>query len=190
MGLNDTFTHVREQILLTDPIPSIDRVLSLTLQEEKHCRVVWVSVSMLTESTALFNKNNSINGNNKFYKKQRSRPIFTHCSLTGHTIEKCYKLHDYPHGYKQNSKTKMSSVNQAYLSSTNFNDASMNSETTPQFPFFKEQCCQLLYVLQNSLQSNQPIAMNVTSNPYFATSHFSLSGIISNPNSIPIKITS
>lgn len=67
MGFNDTFTHVRGQILLMDLIPSIDRVLSLVLQEKKQCRVVGVFMSMLIESTALFSKNNSVNGKKKSY---------------------------------------------------------------------------------------------------------------------------
>lgn len=35
MGLNDSFTHIRSQLLLTDPIPSINKVFSLIIQEER-----------------------------------------------------------------------------------------------------------------------------------------------------------
>ena len=34
------------------------------------------------------------------YNKNRPRSICSHCGLGGHTINKCYKLHGYPQGYK------------------------------------------------------------------------------------------
>jgi len=34
-GLNDTYNHVRTQILLIEPIPSINRAFSLTIQQER-----------------------------------------------------------------------------------------------------------------------------------------------------------
>ncbi|CAL1406741.1 unnamed protein product [Linum trigynum] len=30
----------------------------------------------------------------------RKRPLCTHCGLYGNTIDRCYKLHGYPPGYK------------------------------------------------------------------------------------------
>jgi len=35
MGLNDSFSHIRGQILLMDPILSIEKVYSLLIQDEK-----------------------------------------------------------------------------------------------------------------------------------------------------------
>jgi hypothetical protein len=34
MDLNDSFSHIRGQILLIDPLPSINKVFALVLQEE------------------------------------------------------------------------------------------------------------------------------------------------------------
>ena len=33
-------------------------------------------------------------------KSNRNRPLYSHCGIQGHTIDKRYKLHDYPPGYK------------------------------------------------------------------------------------------
>ena len=33
-------------------------------------------------------------------KSKRNRPLYSHCGIQGHTIDKRYKLHDYPPGYK------------------------------------------------------------------------------------------
>lgn len=35
MGLNDKFTHIRGQILISDPLPSINKKFSLIIQEEE-----------------------------------------------------------------------------------------------------------------------------------------------------------
>lgn len=110
MGSNDSFTHIRVQILLMDPMSSIDRVLSLTLKEEKQQKVLGAFV--MTESVALRSTNIvSPGSNNKHHPKQRSKLVCTHCCLTGHTVETCYKLHGYPLGFLQNPRTITSSLN-------------------------------------------------------------------------------
>jgi hypothetical protein len=38
---------------------------------------------------------------------RRERPTCTHCGLLGHVVEKCFKIHGYPPGYKSN-KTRTS----------------------------------------------------------------------------------
>lgn len=51
MGLNDTFSQVRGQILLIDPLPSINKVFSLVLQEERQ-REISSSIGSLNQETA------------------------------------------------------------------------------------------------------------------------------------------
>ncbi|XP_077215980.1 uncharacterized protein LOC143850645 [Tasmannia lanceolata] len=59
MGLNDSYTAVRGQILLMDPVPSINRVLSLVLQEERQREVAAFGLQS-TEAAALLVKENPI----------------------------------------------------------------------------------------------------------------------------------
>jgi len=40
MGLNESFSNIRGQILLSDPLPSIDHVLSILLQEEAQREII------------------------------------------------------------------------------------------------------------------------------------------------------
>ena len=93
-----------------DPIPSVEKVFSLLIQDKKQRSVGQGSNNgPFVESTALAAKGTSIGSkNNK--GKGKERPICSHCSLQGHTVEKCYKLHGYPPGYK--AKGKASLVNQ------------------------------------------------------------------------------
>ncbi|KAA8528521.1 hypothetical protein F0562_035876 [Nyssa sinensis] len=114
--------------------------------------------------------------NVKNYQNPRSRSVCTHCGLPGHTVDKCYKLHGYPPGYRQSARTRTPSVNQVSASSNGFDEASNGPNSTPQFPFTQEQCNQLLSFLQNS--SQQPSAVNAIANS------LSLSGIVNSPDHV------
>lgn len=53
MGLDPEYTIVRGQILMMDPLPNINKVFSLVLQEERQKGVPIVSSSSTMESIAL-----------------------------------------------------------------------------------------------------------------------------------------
>lgn len=118
IGLNDSFSTVRAQIILIDPLPSINKVFSLFIQEEKQ-REITVS-SLSHEFVALMTKYESIlisppthihelvvlmtksTPGPRFAKLnyRNDRPICSHCRVSGHTIENYYKVHGYPPGFK------------------------------------------------------------------------------------------
>jgi hypothetical protein len=170
MGLNDSFSHVRAQILMTDPLPPITKAFALVVQEERQRNINIPSLTPAADSVALFTcgevTRNNYAGKNQSYKKDR--PLCSHCGITGHTVDKCYKLHRYPPGYK--FKGKMHSTNQ---SSANVED--------PHLPFTQAQCRQLLSMLssQASLQSSQPPVHNqiVSQESTSSTSHQAASAI-------------
>lgn len=103
MGLNESYAHIRGQLLLMDPIPSINKVFSLVSQEEKHR-----NVSSITNSTVSHPINNVAfavqdtgvkkpqddtykHTNNKV--PRRDRPYCVYCNYHGHIVEKCHKLY-------------------------------------------------------------------------------------------------
>jgi len=47
-----------------------------------------------------YKKNGFPNKEKGTYKSNNNRKICTHCGMSGHTIENCYKKHGYPPGYK------------------------------------------------------------------------------------------
>ena len=55
MGLNDSFSHVRTQVSLMDPLPSIRKVYSLLIQKEMQ-RSITNSFGVKVESIALVAK--------------------------------------------------------------------------------------------------------------------------------------
>ena len=124
MGLNDSFSQVCGQLLLMDPLPSINKVFSLISQKEQQRKIGLNSNSntCLTNTMAFAVRNesahrsNSNSGQPNYGRGQsnygrgqpnygrgqpRERPFYTHCNYHGHTIDNCYKIHGYPPGFKQ-----------------------------------------------------------------------------------------
>lgn len=100
MGLNDSYSQLRGQILVMKPIPSITECFSLLVQEEKQREVSGVAAT--PESQLAFAIQALVNANVKAKGgKTKDRPIYSHCSLVGYTKEKCYKIIGYPPGYQK-----------------------------------------------------------------------------------------
>ncbi|KAL4603772.1 hypothetical protein ACB092_10G147600 [Castanea dentata] len=158
MGLNDSFSHIRGQILLMDPIPSVEKVFSLLIQDEKQRSVGHGSNhGPFVKSTALATK--AMNLDSKTFKKTKEKPTCNHCGLRGHTLEKCYKLHGYPPGYKAKPRANQ-------VSSFDADQESVVVTTQQAFPFTMEQCQKLLAMIGgNDTQANTvAMANNVAFN--------------------------
>ena len=104
MGLNENFESLRSQILMFEPSLSICKVKALVLQEESHKNLGHgSSFSPQPDSVAMYANSKGNSGNKGSNKKER--PLCTHCNMLGHTIDKCYKLHGYPPGYKPKGRS-------------------------------------------------------------------------------------
>ena len=103
MGLNESFAQTHTQIQLMDPILSISKVFSLVVQEERQRSISYGILSSLSP-VGISGPSSSMAASNFTSKPRRDRPLYTHCGLQGHTMEKCYKLHGYPPGYKPKQK--------------------------------------------------------------------------------------
>ena len=135
MGLNDSFSQVRGQLLLMDPLPPINKVFSLISQEEQRRKIGFTSSTSPTNTMAFAVKNESPHktnftssnygqstygrgqtnygrGQTNYGRGQsRGRPFCTYCNYHGHTIETCYKIHGYPPGFKQKQKVPAGNSN-------------------------------------------------------------------------------
>ena len=108
MKLNASFKHVRANIIMQYPLPSITHVYRLLIQEEKHKELSDQTPN--TESHALFsNKKQFFNNSSSSvssYKPQHlanrggytiRTPMFCdYCKRQGHTKDKCFKIRGYP----------------------------------------------------------------------------------------------
>ncbi|CAI9761008.1 unnamed protein product [Fraxinus pennsylvanica] len=85
LGLNDSFTALRSQILATDPLPSLNKVFSILFQEEQQ-RLLHVSRTP--------SKNVALAGRSS----HPDRPPLkcTECGKDGHLRNRCWLIIGYP----------------------------------------------------------------------------------------------
>ncbi|KAL0298884.1 UNVERIFIED_CONTAM: hypothetical protein Sradi_6548200 [Sesamum radiatum] len=114
MGLNDTYDNIRNQILVMDPFPSLNKAYSMVLRVERQ-RSVNMQTGDTTEGVTLhtrWNDNKAGNiqrGNMQNVTKGNFRgkgmidkrlQTCSYCGKTGHTNKSCFKLHGAPDWYK------------------------------------------------------------------------------------------
>ena len=151
IGLNDSFSHIRSQILLQDPLPSINKVFSLILQEERQ-RDVFSSIPSSVESAAFLSRSFSTQqgGNKQIFNK--SRPTCSRCGILGHTIDKCYQLHGYPLGFRfnkgKNNPRGANQVNGHVDNENPLDEDKSQIKLDPQLSITQDQIQQLLALLK------------------------------------------
>ncbi|KAK9094248.1 hypothetical protein Scep_025717 [Stephania cephalantha] len=102
MGLNDEYDHVRNQILVFEPLPNINKAYSMILRVEKQ-KEVHISFAPHLD-TAMFVQSSIGKGNDKgnFKKVVNKDDLFCdYCIMKRHTKDTCFKLHGTPDWYKK-----------------------------------------------------------------------------------------
>lgn len=140
MGLNDSFSNIKAQLILHKPTPSLSEVYAFVQQEEKRKQISHLPNLHDTLALATNTHYSPTRDTSKYFSSQRrdrlfctfckvlghslekcfkanphlEKPTCTHCHLVGHTAKRCYKLHGYPPGHKvaNHSKGPSPSVNQ------------------------------------------------------------------------------
>ena len=117
MGLHESYTQVRGNILMINPSSTLSQVYSLLVQEERQ-RQVKNSAPFQGEG-ASFNVGTTSYSQAAGQQRQdgrRSQLFCTHCKRNGYTVDKCYKIHGYPGSSKQESRPKTyRSANNAWV---------------------------------------------------------------------------
>ena len=175
MGLNENFETVRSHILMLEPFPLMSKVYALILQEEAHKGIGHGNGSAFIpkpDSVAMYVNIKGNPGSKAGPKKER--PLCTHCNMLGHTMDKCYKLHGYPPGYKQKGKFN---ANQVSFPQGAAVDNSSNA--FDHCPITKAQCEQLLALFNPGINhgQNHHVASVSTSG--------SVSGLITEAHGLP-----
>ncbi|XP_014503203.1 uncharacterized protein LOC106763539 [Vigna radiata var. radiata] len=140
-GLNDTYNIVRTQILLMEPLPNINRIFSLIMQQERQERSNTTSQNHTAETTRVLASVTDRNGNWKTEQtwKNQGCGVGTHgqgkgrgrnpnygkqgsyCNKMNHTVDECYSKHGFPPWYKKsdNNQEKRSGWNSTNLCHNN-----------------------------------------------------------------------
>ena len=112
MHLNEEYENIRGQILLLDPLPTVNKAYSMIQRAEKQ-RHVSNSIGMCREVVAAVNKTNvscsgeieavnaflTRNKNRKDLRKSRPNKFYDHCQKPGHERDQCFKLIGFPEWY-------------------------------------------------------------------------------------------
>ncbi|XP_068647970.1 uncharacterized protein [Aristolochia californica] len=182
MGLNDSFSHVRGQLLLMDLMPPLNCVFSLVVQEEQQRRTTHASGSNAPTDTMAFavksektEVSKSGNNNDRGYNAPRHPPYHTsrtqnssahrnqnkdkyyctHCKIADHTISRCFKLHGYPSGSTFNTKQNSPAVvHQVSLADGRPGSSSVGGFIQHLDP---TQCQQLISMLSTQLSSSATV---------------------------------
>ncbi|KAL2249992.1 UNVERIFIED_CONTAM: Copia protein [Sesamum indicum] len=104
MGLSNVYDHVRNQILLMDPLPTVGKAYSMVARVEKqweiHSGVTTVHkegiMNVQTEiRRGTFNKGTLKKGN-----LDKRSLFYEHCKKNGHTKQGCFEINGFPDSYK------------------------------------------------------------------------------------------
>lgn len=170
MGLHDKFSSIRGQLLLADPIPPINKVFSLVVQEEKQLELGHQSPDPVAFSV----HNNSVALAVKLDSKSSSKgPICSNCGISGHTVERCYKIIGYPPHYKKKGKGSKGNVNAVFGAASEFTSKSTSDSKNDfpmEAPMTQAQYHHLLSLLSGSKSASQDSPMTPQNNDVHALS--------------------
>ncbi|XP_072077273.1 uncharacterized protein [Arachis hypogaea] len=107
-GLNDQYSGVRSQVMLMEPLPSINVVFSLLTQQERQAHSLGPTSHIMAHFAIPSNTAEAQYGRGRGRGRGgrsqatgrgqggRSRVQCAHCGKTGHTVDVCYKKHGFP----------------------------------------------------------------------------------------------
>ncbi|KAK1429347.1 hypothetical protein QVD17_11555 [Tagetes erecta] len=152
MGLDDVYQPLRTQILSKEPLPTVKNAFALISNEESHRSLNSLNKTQATVFAA--------KGPDLKKKPQKREPFkCTHCSLTGHTAEKCYELVGYPPNY--NKKPHSLRAQQSKNGQTKM----ANSSQINSFPFTPEQVNKIISMIAES-SGNKESTGNMSGNNF------------------------
>ncbi|CAM8932740.1 unnamed protein product [Rhodiola kirilowii] len=182
MGLNECYSMIRTQVFAMFKVPDMDVVFEMVTREESQRNA---TKTRYVEASAMFGQNNnyqhnqgsyqSAQGSNPYqngqnngsqmrqmsagrggFNKNKPRLFCTHCQMTGHSKENCYKLIGYPPGhklhkgsesYKQGTNRKFSANNVNGTEETVTAAASNNNQSSGSFT--TEQLNQIMNMIKS-----------------------------------------
>ncbi|KAJ8759783.1 hypothetical protein K2173_009884 [Erythroxylum novogranatense] len=160
-GLNDKFSTVHSQIMLMEPLPSINKAFSLVIQQERQ---------LLADSSSTFAGNAIRSYQSKSSSSQSrssdSKVDTRQCSFCGqprHTVDTCYHKHGFPPGYKSRRQTsRANNVFEDIEVNTIIDSVQVGSSHNSAITLTQQQIAQLLALLPSTSTSPSNSSPRVT----------------------------
>ncbi|GKA07501.1 hypothetical protein Tco_0686725, partial [Tanacetum coccineum] len=139
-----------------NPIHDVKTAFSIISREESHRGSSSSSSGNKSQASVFAAK---VHNNNNFKKNSRAKnPNLTctnpSCGLTGHTIEKCYKIVGYPEQIKKKWANNGNNNSQRSFSSNNSSTSTAEVPTSAVLSLTIDQIQQLIKMLNSKPQSN------------------------------------
>lgn len=125
LGLNDSYEQARSQILLMEPLPSIDKAYSMIAQVEDQKSIQEMQgegrgqMALYAQRQMVYSgpkygyqhkeglkRDGSGQMERRISKDEKRKLRCSHCKASGHEAHECFKLHGYPEWYKKYKDTK------------------------------------------------------------------------------------
>ncbi|XP_006582509.1 uncharacterized protein [Glycine max] len=154
--LNDLYNQARSQILMLDPLPSLDKVFSIIIQQERHMNLAILptpTVVLVVQPAPSFTTASP--GRGRGYSKQGQSRHCTHCGKNNHTVDTCFAKHGYPPGWK----SKKAFVNQIFAFASSSEELNSSTISEAFSGLSKDQLANLIALLPNA----KPTATAVSS---------------------------
>ncbi|KAL0418446.1 UNVERIFIED_CONTAM: Retrovirus-related Pol polyprotein from transposon RE1 [Sesamum radiatum] len=182
MGLDDSYDNIRNQILVMDPFPSVNKAYSMVLRVERQ-RTVNMHAGDVGEGVALHTRWNDHKGGNaprgniqniakggyrgKGVIDKKSQTC-SHCGRIGHTKESCFKLHGVPDWYKQLKDQKVKETGSARGFNVITADAGNDSENASNLGDAVKQMTELIKLMKENIPQQDPLQVNFAHRDDFA----------------------
>ncbi|CAN1279752.1 Retrovirus-related Pol polyprotein from transposon RE1 [Linum perenne] len=129
-GLSESFSAARASVMLMDPLPSVNRVFSMMLQQERQLQSSFLPVSHTENMAFVSRAASNLAPRPAGFKNKGKRPVCSYCNYVGHTAEVCYKKNGYPPGYKPRPRLQAPTQSQAHCVASFPSDQSQNVTST------------------------------------------------------------
>ncbi|KAL2249476.1 UNVERIFIED_CONTAM: Retrovirus-related Pol polyprotein from transposon TNT 1-94 [Sesamum indicum] len=179
MGLHEVFNNERNQILMLDPLPSVEKAFSMIFSVEQQ-KAIHTSIDMNSSNMAYqFISKGSKKEDDRYAQKKKliidkRNLMCSHCHKPGHGQETCFQLHGVPDWY--NSLNDRKKKGRSFAASVDVKSDDMQGNAT-------EMMSQLLKLLKKVNVSSDPI----TTHANFAQFEEEFAGNIAKPSCIDLN---
>ncbi|KAM0048148.1 putative RNA-directed DNA polymerase [Helianthus debilis subsp. tardiflorus] len=165
MGLNLSYDTIRSNILMMQPLPSINHAYALLIQDEKQ-REIHSTNHFASDSASMNVHSNSQTG--KYDNKKNL--VCSNCKKSGHTVNKCYRIIGFPKDFKFTKGKRFANMaideqehsGNEVIDNNNSGTAVQNGLTQDQYNDLMK-LLQLTRIHQDSSANHMATAQNATS---------------------------
>ena len=108
MKMNPKYQHIKSSILMMKEPPSAVEAYRILMQEQTHeelSKSTHVQEQEMPIACKIENKR-KYGEKGKFVQSKKASYNCEHCKIHGHSIERCWKIHEYPPNYRPNTWKK------------------------------------------------------------------------------------